>query len=170
MRDSAARPRLHILIGGEAGPTSEEGHKTKAQPSGFLLERFNPVAVAMHAGFVARSFSGMPEHLAEMIRIAIAHRGFALIDVLQPCVSFNKVNNFAWYKKRVYELPEEYDPKDWNAAVPKAAEWGERIPIGLIYENDRPAFGDRLQVLKGGPLVGRRVDRVELKRILGEYR
>ena len=164
--------QIYGLTKGQASPTSEEGHKTKAQPSGVMLERFNPiaVAVAMHAGFVARSFSGMPEHLAEMIRLAIAHRGFALVDVLQPCVSFNKINNFAWYKKRVYELPEEYDAKDWNAAMLKAAEWGERIPIGLIYENDRPAFSDLLSVLKAGPLVGRRVDRAELKRVLEEYR
>ena len=164
--------QIYGLTKGQASPTSEEGHKTKAQPSGVMLERFNPVAVAvaMHAGFVARGFSGMPGHLAEMIRLAIAHRGFALVDVLQPCVSFNKINNFAWYKKRVYELPKDYDPKDWNAAVLKAAEWGEKIPIGLIYENDRPAFGDRLPVLKEGPLAGRRVDRAELKKIIEEYR
>ncbi|HER43597.1 MAG TPA: 2-oxoacid ferredoxin oxidoreductase, partial [Candidatus Eisenbacteria bacterium] len=130
--------QIYGLTKGQASPTSEEGRKTKAQPEGVMLDRFNPiaVAVAMRAGFVARSFSGMPDHLAEMIQLAIAHRGFALVDVLQPCVSFNKVNNFAWYKKRVYELPKDYDPRDWNAAMTKADEWGERIPIGLIYEND----------------------------------
>ena len=164
--------QIYGLTKGQASPTSEEGHMTKAQPGGVILERFNPIAiaVAMHAGFVARSFSGMPNHVAEMVRLAIAHRGFSLIDVLQPCVSFNKINNFAWYKKRVYELPADYDPRDWNAAIERAEEWGERIPIGVIYTGDRPAFEDRVPGLKDGPLVGREVDRAELKRIIEEYR
>lgn len=164
--------QIYGLTKGQASPTSEEGHVTKAQPGGVVLERFNPiaVAVAMHAGFVARSFSGMTDHLAEMVRLAIAHRGFSLVDVLQPCVSFNKINNFAWYKKRVYELPTGYNPRDWNAAMERAVEWGERIPIGVIYTGDRPAFEDRISVLRDGPLVGREVDRAELKRIIEEYR
>lgn len=164
--------QIYGLTKGQASPTSEEGHHTKAQPGGVALERFNPAAVAvtMHAGFVARSFSGMPEHVAEMVRLGIAHRGFALIDVLQPCVSFNKVNNFAWYKKRIYELPPGYDPSDWNGAVAKAMEWGEKIPIGVIYTNGRAPFGKRVPALSAGPLVGRTVDRAELGSILEEYR
>jgi 2-oxoglutarate ferredoxin oxidoreductase subunit beta len=164
--------QIYGLTKGQASPTSAEGHVTKAQPAGVILERFDPiaVAVAMHAGFVARSFTGMVDHLAEMVRLAIAHRGFALVDVLQPCVSFNKVNNFAWYKKRVYELGADYDPRDWNAAVVKAAEWGERIPVGVIYTNDRPPFEALVPALASGPLVGREVDRSELKKILDGYR
>jgi 2-oxoglutarate ferredoxin oxidoreductase subunit beta len=163
--------QIYGLTKGQASPTSEEGHKTKAQPGGVLLERFNPVAVAvtMHAGFVARSFSGMPDHVAEMVRLGIEHRGFALIDVLQPCVSFNRVNNFAWYKKRVYELPSAHDPSDWNAAIERAMEWGEKIPVGVIYKNDRAPFEERVPVLAAGPLVGRKVDRAELRRIMEEY-
>jgi 2-oxoglutarate ferredoxin oxidoreductase subunit beta len=163
--------QIYGLTKGQASPTSEEGHKTKAQPGGVVLERFNPVAVAvtMHAGFVARSFSGMPEHVAEMVRLAVLHRGFALIDVLQPCVSFNRVNNFAWYEKRVYELPPAYDPSEWRGAIEKAMEWGERIPIGVIYRNDRAPFEARVPALAGGPLVGREADRAELRRIVEEY-
>jgi 2-oxoglutarate ferredoxin oxidoreductase subunit beta len=164
--------QIYGLTKGQASPTSEEGHVTKAQPGGVAQERFNPIslAVAMHAGFVARSFSGMPDHVAEMVSLAIAHHSFSLVDVLQPCVSFNKVNSFAWYKKRVHELPKDHDPRDWSGAMEKAMEWGERIPIGVIYENDRPAFEDHITTLSKGPLVGREVDRAELKRIIEEHR
>ncbi len=163
--------QVYGLTKGQASPTSEEGFVTKAQPRGVLSASFNPigVAVAMHAGFVARSFAGTPDHLAEMIRQAIAHRGFALVDVLQPCVSFNKVNTFAWYKNRCYEMPEAHDPEDWEAAIKVAAEWGDRIPIGVIYRNERPAFDERLPALRQGPLVGRDVDRAALASIMANY-
>jgi 2-oxoglutarate ferredoxin oxidoreductase subunit beta len=160
--------QVYGLTKGQASPTSMEGFKTKAQPGGVILERFNPiaVAVAMQAGFVARSFTGYVDHLAEMIRLGVAHRGFALIDVLQPCVSFNKLNNFAWYKKRCYELPASYDPADWSSAMKTAMEWGERIPIGVIYANDRPPFEDLIPVLAKGALVGKAVDRAELAAVI----
>lgn len=164
--------QIYGLTKGQASPTSAEGHITKAQPHGAPLERFNPiaVAVAMHAGFVARSFTGMRDHLAEMIRLGIAHRGFALIDVLQPCVSFNRVNTFAWYKKRCYELPADYDPRDHAGAMEKAYEWDDRIPVGVIYQNDRPPFEEHFPVLAGGPLVGRDVDRAALGAVMENFK
>ncbi|RLA88009.1 MAG: 2-oxoacid ferredoxin oxidoreductase, partial [Deltaproteobacteria bacterium] len=123
--------QIYGLTKGQASPTTMEGFVTKAQPEGVASAAFNPiaVAVAMQASFVARGFSGMIEHLAGLIEEAIAHEGFALIDVLQPCVSFNKVNTFAWYKKRCYTLPEEYDATDWQAAMGMAMEWGDKIPL-----------------------------------------
>jgi 2-oxoglutarate/2-oxoacid ferredoxin oxidoreductase subunit beta len=156
--------QIYGLTKGQSSPTSEEGTRTKAQPAGVILERFNPVAVAvaMRAGFVARSFTGNVDHLAEMIRRGIAHRGLAVIDVLQPCVSFNKVNTFAWYKKRCREMGADHDPSDWSAAMKIAVEWGETIPVGVIYENDRPPFESLVSVLAKGPLVGREVDRSAL--------
>jgi 2-oxoglutarate ferredoxin oxidoreductase subunit beta len=156
--------QIYGLTKGQASPTSEEGTVTKTQPAGVILERFNPVAVAvaMRAGFVARSFTGNVDHLAEMIRRGIAHRGLAVIDVLQPCVSFNKTNTFAWYKKRCRELGADYDPSDWTAAMKTAVEWGDTIPVGVIYRNDRPPFESLESVLANGPLVGREVDRAAL--------
>ncbi len=134
-------------------------------------EAFHPLvtAVALHGGFVARSFSGMHDHMVEMIRRGIAHQGFSLIDILQPCVSFNKVNTFAWYKKRCYNLPKEYDPTEWEAAMKTAMEWGEKIPVGVIYENDRPDYADCLPVLQDGPLVGRKSEPAILGTILSRY-
>ncbi|NVM24954.1 MAG: 2-oxoacid:ferredoxin oxidoreductase subunit beta [Desulfobacterales bacterium] len=163
--------QVYGLTKGQSSPTSAQGFVTKAQPEGAPSAPFNPiaVAVAMQAGFVARSFTGMIEHLSGLIQEAGAHRGFALIDVLQPCVSFNKVNTFAWYRKRCDPLPPAYDPTDWEAAMKVACQWGEKIPIGIIYRNDRLPFEEHFPVLREGPLVGRDVDRVLLKEIMEEY-
>jgi 2-oxoglutarate ferredoxin oxidoreductase subunit beta len=163
--------QVYGLTKGQASPTTMEGFVTKAQPEGVASAPFNPiaVAVAMQASFVARGFSGMIEHLAGLIEKAIAHEGFALIDVLQPCVSFNKVNTFAWYKKRCYTLPDEYDATDWQAAMQTAVEWGDKIPLGIIYRNQRTSFEKRFSVLEHGPLVGRDTDLGELKKILEKF-
>lgn len=163
--------QVYGLTKGQASPTSPEGFVTKAQPEGVPSLPFSPivVAVAMRAGFIARGFSGKMDHLSELIQQGIAHRGFALIDVLQPCVSFNKVNTFSWYKERCNPLPAGYDPTDWEAAIKVAGEWGDKIPIGIIYRNDRPPFEDHFPILSQGPLVGRDVDRVTLTKIMEGY-
>ncbi len=149
--------QVYGLTKGQASPTSELGFHTKAQPSGVLSEPFNPlaVAIALKCGFVARGFSGMADQLADLIRQGIEHRGLALIDILQPCVSFNKVNTFAWYRQRCYELGEDYDPTDWQAALAKAFEWGDKIPVGVIHRADRAAFDERLADSQRQGLVGR---------------
>jgi len=141
--------QVYGLTKGQASPTSQIGFVTKAQPDGVQAEPFNPiaVAVAMRAGFVARGFSGMADHLVDLIVQAIDHEGFSLVDILQPCVSFNRVNTFAWYKKRCYTVGDDYDSTDWSAAMKRAHEWGDRIPLGVIYKRDLPAFG------KGFPSV-----------------
>ncbi len=164
--------QVYGLTKGQASPTSDEGFVTKAQPEGVRSEPFNPVeaAVALKANFVARSFAGLPEHLAAAIREALAAPGFALVDVLQPCVSFNKVNTFAWYRQRVRPLPEDYDPTDWAAALAAAARWGDEIPIGVLYRGNRPAYESRIPTLAAGPLVGRTVDRARLSAIIDHLR
>lgn len=164
--------QVYGLTKGQASPTSAEGFVTKAQPEGVPSSPFNPiaVAVAMKAGFVARGFAGMIDHLSELIQQGMAHRGFALIDVLQPCVSFNKVNTFVWYKERCEALPSTYDATDWEAAMKVACKWGDKIPIGIIYRNDRLAFEKHFSVLRQGPLVGRDVDRLMLKKIMEGYK
>ena len=163
--------QVYGLTKGQASPTTQEGFVTKAQPEGVASLPFNPiaVAVAMQASFVARGFSGMIDHLVGLIEQAIAHEGFALIDVLQPCVSFNKINTFSWYKKRCYTLPAQYDPTDWQAAMQMAMEWGERIPLGIIYSDQRQTFEKKLDVLHQGPLVGTDTDMGELKKIMEKF-
>jgi 2-oxoglutarate ferredoxin oxidoreductase subunit beta len=160
--------QIYGLTKGQASPTTDENFITKAQPEGVASSPFNPieVAVAMEAGFVARGFSGMIDHLAGLIQQGIAHPGFALIDILQPCVSFNKVNTFAWYKKRCYLLPEDYDPTHWGTAMQTAKEWGAKIPLGVIYRNTKPSFGERLG---RGRLVGKTSDAGVMERIIRRY-
>jgi 2-oxoglutarate/2-oxoacid ferredoxin oxidoreductase subunit beta len=163
--------QVYGLTKGQASPTSDEGFVTKAQPAGVIAEPFHPlgVAVAMHAGFVARSFSGMQEHLKAMIVAAVRHKGFSLVDVLQPCVTFNRVNTFMWYQKRCTALPESYDPTDWAQALQTAMEWGDRIPVGVIYRNDRPAFEEHFECLASGPLVGSPLSKEGLAVVMEAY-
>ena len=163
--------QIYGLTKGQASPTSGEGFVTKAQPHGVMSSPFNPVAVAtaMKAGFVARGFSGDSDHLTDLIRQAISHRGFALVDILQPCVSFNKVNTYAWYKDRCKPLPEDYDPTNHETALKVAFEWGDHIPIGILYRNDRPSYERRLEALKGGPLIQRTLDREKMNEIMGSF-
>ncbi|OPY71982.1 MAG: 2-oxoglutarate oxidoreductase subunit KorB [Syntrophorhabdus sp. PtaU1.Bin002] len=149
--------QIYGLTKGQASPTSSEGMVTKNQPFGVLSEQFNPMAmaVALDCSFVGRGYAGDQEHLKGLIKEAVRHKGFSLVDILQPCVTFNKVNTYAWYGQRVYRIEPGYDPEDRPAAFEKALEWGEKIPIGLIYRNHRPTFEDRVPVIKDGPLVNR---------------
>lgn len=164
--------QIYGLTKGQCSPTSMQGHVTKTQPEGNRSDAFNPVsvAVAMKCSFVARTFSGLPEHASKIIRQAIAHKGFSLVDIFQPCVSFNKVNTFKWYKERCYELPHDYDPTNWEKAMIKADEFGDKIPIGVIYKNDKTPFEKRFKTLEKEPLVGREIDKKALKDIINSYR
>lgn len=160
--------QVYGLTKGQASPTSAMDFKTKAQPTGVHATPMNPVALAvtMRAGFVARGFSGKIDHLAELIQEGVRHRGFSLIDVLMPCVSFNKVNTFGWYKSRCDPLPADHDPFNREAAFRVADEWGDRIPIGVIYKNDRPAFESYFPPVLKGPLATQGVDGEMLTEIM----
>ena len=164
--------QIYGLTKGQASPTTHEGIVTKAQPFGVVNTPFNPVAAAvgLQCGFVARGFSGETDHLVELIKAGMAYEGFALIDILHPCVSFNKVNTFSWYKKRVYTLGDDYDPTDWENALRTAHEWGDKIPLGILYkEEGRTPLSKRLPGLENGPLVGKTVDRKALAEVMAEY-
>jgi 2-oxoglutarate ferredoxin oxidoreductase subunit beta len=163
--------QVYGLTKGQASPTSDEGFVTKAQPEGVAEAPFNPVAVAvaMHAGFVARGFVGMEEHLIDVIIQAIDHRGLSLIDVLQPCVSFNRINTFRWYRDRCKPLPPSYNPYDRETAMRMAEQWGNEIPVGVIYRNNRVEFEKHFSVLTRGPVVGQGVDRSRFKKVMETY-
>ena len=165
--------RVFGLTKGQASPTAEPGMVTKAQPFGVIAQSFNPLTIALGlgAGFVARGFSGEIDHLSSLIQEAMEHKGFSLIDVLQPCVSFNRINTHQWYVERVYKLEEEdYAPDDFHMALDKAREWGERIPIGIIYKEEKPSFTDQIPSLKEGPLVERSYDPNMLKSVMDELK
>lgn len=109
-------------------------------------------------------------HLTNLVKMGITHKGFALIDILQPCVTFNYKNTFGWYRERLYKLEEEtdYDPGNKQAAFDKAQEWGERIPIGVIYRKERATFEEQLPALKKGPLVKQELEPRQIEELLDE--
>ncbi len=149
---------IYGLTTGQVSPTSETGMKTKTTPLGNLEGMLNPLALALASGcdFVARGFSGQPKQLVELYKKGIQHKGFAFIDVLSPCVTFNKVNTYPWFRERVYKVEDTgYDPTDFHDAMDKALEWADKIPIGLIYSNPSPRSSiDSLDpALQGDPLV-----------------
>ncbi len=155
--------QVYALTKGQASPTSDQGFKSLVQPGGVPYPPLHALAlaVAQDCSWVGRGFAGMGDHLKEMYQQAIQHRGFSLLEVLQPCVSFNKVNTFQWYKKRVYRVEEEedYDPENELWAYQKAKEWGERIPIGVIFKKSRPLLEEAYPALADGPLGAWQVDR-----------
>lgn len=164
--------QIYGLTKGQASPTTDLGHVTEVQIVGNINPPLNPVllAIALGAGFVARAFSGDKEHLTSIMVEAIKHKGYSLVDILQPCVSFNKVNTFQWYSKRVYKLDESYDPTDKLKAMEKAMEWGDRIPIGIIYREEKPTYCDKIEFLREGPpLIDRPVDIQKIKGYLNDF-
>ena len=149
---------IYGLTTGQASPTTETGMTTKTTPLGNLEGMLNPLALALAAGcgYIARGFSGQPKHLVELYKAGIQHPGFALIDVFSPCVTFNKHNTYPWFRERVYKLEDEnHETSNFHAAMDRALEWGDRIPIGLFYVNpDPPPPLDALDpALTGQPLV-----------------
>jgi len=137
--------QIYGLTKGQASPTTELGHVTKAQPAGSHNTPLNPLllALAAGAGFVARAFTGDQDQLVSIMKTAIRYRGYSLVDILQPCVSFNKVNTFSQTKNRVYHLPETHDPTDRLAAIQAALETGEKIPLGIFYNVEMPTYHDK---------------------------
>lgn len=163
--------QIYGLTKGQASPTTMTGQVTKSQPGGVTAAPFNPVAVAvaMKCSFVARSFAGDVDHMAQMIQAGMQHRGFALIDILQPCVSFNKINTYAWYKERVTPLPEDHDPGDWHAAMAQAERFGDEIPVGIIYKNPRPSLESQIPQLKAGKLAMAETDFDAFDRVVEKF-
>lgn len=141
--------QIYGLTKGQASPTSGLGHVTGVQVDGNINEPLNPVLMALAAGatFVARAFSGDREQLTALMKQAINHKGYALVDILQPCVSFNKINTFKFYKEHVYTIGDEHDREDLAAAMQLAMTFGEKIPTGVLYQIKKETFHDRHPVL-----------------------
>ncbi len=139
---------VYGLTKGQASPTSQLGFKTPVQVNGVFLEPFNPIALAisLDASFVARAYAGDIEKTKELIKEAVRHKGFALVDIFHPCVSFNKVNTHSWFKDHTYYLEDSHDPSDRMSAFKKATE-REKFPLGIFYRNpDKVTFEENLRV------------------------
>lgn len=164
--------QVYGLTKGQASPTTAMGQRTTMQFDGVKLEPVNPIALALAAGagFVARGFSGDIPHLVYLMKEAITYKGYALLDILQPCVVWNRVNTFRWYRERVYKLPEEYDYTDKKIAYEKASEFGDRIPIGILYRVEKEIYEDKFDFIKDGePLVDRYLDPMDAQKLMDEF-
>ena len=148
--------QIYGLTTGQTSPTTGIGMKTKSTPNGNFESPLNPLALAITAGatFVARGFSGEAKQLAELIQAGIAHRGFSLIDVFSPCVTYNKVNTYPYFKERVYKLEDEnWDPSDFHKSLERSFEWGDKIPLGILYKHEQAIYEDSEPAFKAGALT-----------------
>ncbi|MGE5296137.1 MAG: thiamine pyrophosphate-dependent enzyme [Solirubrobacterales bacterium] len=165
--------RVYGLTKGQASPTSPLGFKTPVQVHGVSLEPFNPlaVAIALDAGFVARANAQDREQTKDLMKRAIAHKGYALLDILQPCVTYNKLNTYQWFKEHTYYLDDAYDPHDRMAAFQKATET-DKLPLGVFYLSpNKPPFEDTTGVYREDtrPLHEREVDFEKLRSLMKSF-
>lgn len=169
---------IYGLTTGQASPTSEKGMKTKSTPNVGVIENpVDPISIALSVGatYVARTFSGDVKQMVEIVQKGIEHKGFSLIDCLSPCVTYNKVNTYDFFRQRVYDLQKEgHDPKDMKAAFAKAIEWPmiqrDRIPIGLFYQAEGvPTYEELEPGLAKGPLVRQSMGIADPDALMAEF-
>ncbi len=165
---------VYGLTKGQASPTSERGFKTPVQVGGVFLEPFNPVtvAVALDASFVARAYCGDKEETKDILKKAILHKGFALVDVFQPCVTYNKANTYKWFKENTYYLKDSYHPRDREEAFKQATE-KEKLALGIIYiSSDKSSFEENTGIYQRNqePLYLRKPDKGKLLSLINSKR
>lgn len=147
---------VYGLTTGQVAPTAQKGYKSKSTPSGIIETPLNPLALALTQGatFVGQAYAGNVPQMIEIIKQGIKHKGFSLINVLQPCVTFNKINTYHYYQERVYSLADDYQKDSFDQALNKALEIKrEKFPLGVIYQVERPTFTDQLPQIKGEVLI-----------------
>ena len=159
------------LTTGQSSPTTTKGVKTKSTPEGVVEVPVNPMSLAVTAGasWVGRSYSGDIPYTAELLKKAMAHKGFSLLDVFQPCVTFNKRNTHQWYQQKIVKVEtlQGYASDDVGSAW-NLAQLSEQLPIGVFYEKQVQPYHEQVQALQGGPLYGRFPTEVDLSSALSE--
>jgi 2-oxoglutarate/2-oxoacid ferredoxin oxidoreductase subunit beta len=163
---------VYGLTKGQATPTSSKGYKSPSTPFGIIEEPLNPIALALTMGatYIARGFSGDVLHLVGLIEGAIKHKGFAFIDIFQPCVTFNKINTYAYFKEHTYKLDDEigYDPSNFKAAMDKALQT-DKLPIGLFFKAERPTYEDMDPGLTSGNPVEADIQNIDIKPLMEAF-
>jgi len=164
--------RVYGLTKGQASPTTEQGTRAKLQPRGLAMAPLNPLALAISQGcsFVAQGFAGHGDQLVELIKAAVRHRGYAVLNILQPCVSWDQVHTYKYYEERCFELPQGHDPADRNAALALVLDDPQRYPLGVIYRNQRPPYEDAVLAGLEGPLRDRPVEPERVLDLLERFR
>ncbi len=155
--------QIYGLTTGQVSPTSCEGMKTKSTPFGSVETPLNPITSSIMNGatFVARAYSGDQKHMQMVMTKAIEHKGFSIVDIFSPCVTFNHDNDYAFFRPRVKRLEDEgHDSGDWKAACEKALEWGDTIYTGVFYQVRRPSLDELEPVLEDGTPMSARSEAV----------
>lgn len=148
--------RVYGLTTGQTAPTSPKGFKSKSTPQGVIEEPVNGLGLALMQGasLVGRGFAGDVPHLSALFETALNHKGFAVVDVLQPCVTFNKINTYQFYRERVYKLEGSgYTPNNREEAFKKAVFETDKIATGVLFKTDKPAYHEQIPLLNEGSLV-----------------
>lgn len=173
--------QLYSLTTGQYSPTTDTGEKNKAAPAPLIEAPLNPLSLTLSAGatFVARGFAGDAKYQTQLVTEAIKHKGFSIVDAMQPCVTFNHKNTFQWFMERVYKVEEQgHDPYDRQKAFAKAEEWPfrhplkegekERIPIGIIYREERAEWKEGIPQIAETPLVKQSLENIDINPLLEE--
>lgn len=160
--------QVYGLTKGQPSPTSDIGWTGSLNRTGVISGPFPPlaVAIALGCGFVARAYAADVDGTAGLMVEAIRFKGFALVDILQPCVTFNRKNTYQWYGKMVSRVPDGHDATDRMKAFALALEWEERIPIGVLYRRERPTFEDLHPAIPGPPLYKRETPESAIRTML----
>lgn len=164
--------QLYSLTTGQASPTSQKGMETKSTPSGVSLQELHPLQIAISAGatFVARGYADDLKGLTELMKAAILHKGFAVLDILQPCPTFNFTNTREWYNTYMKKLTaENWDFTNKDKALILAGNWKDFIPVGILYQEERQTLEESLPALSGEPLVNQ-VKEYDVKELVDELR
>ncbi len=166
--------QVYGLTKGQASPTSQLGFKTKVQVFGVINEPFNALAVAisLNASFVARAFVGDIDKTKDILKEAINHKGYALVDLLCPCVTFNRVNTFQWYKENSFYLDEAHDPLDRMKAMELALDTN-KLALGILYKNpSRRPYSENVRVYNEDkrPLYQRDLDKKKFNQLLESFK
>ncbi len=164
--------QVYGLTKGQPSPTSDAGWTGSLQRTGVISGPFPPLAVALAlgCGFVARGYAADVDFTSRLMEEAVRFKGFALVDILQPCVTFNRKNTYEWYGRTAYKLPGDYDPADRVKAFALALEWEERIPLGILYRKEKPTFGEMHPAVPGPPLFERETRRETILALLDRRR
>jgi 2-oxoglutarate/2-oxoacid ferredoxin oxidoreductase subunit beta len=160
--------RVYGLTTGQTAPTSAKGFKSKSTPSGVIEQEINGLALGLVQGasLIARGYAGDVPHLSNIFEQALLHKGFSLVDVLQPCVTFNKMDTYQFYQQRVFKLEtSDYKINDKSNALKQTIVKSDKIPIGIIYSEIRSVYHEEIPLLKDQTLVDQPVVSPDLKEI-----
>lgn len=164
---------IYGLTTGQTSPRSPKGYVSKSTPDGSFEEPLNPLAMAIAAGatFVARGYAGDIEYLSKLMIEANDHQGFAIIDVLQPCVTFNKEYSHFFYQKNIHFLDEKHDVTNRVAAYEKSLEWGiGKIPVGVFYKVRMPTYEEQIPQIKHTPLIKQELKKRDITSLMSKFK